>query len=320
MRILLTAVFTTFIIIASFGQLKKNAKINNELTSKHVNVEGTQVSLIPPAGWTHANNFNGFQQTGSNSSIMVTKFKGEYAVMSEAFTTEALKTRGVILDKKITLTINERPVTFFIARQFAYQTMFGKYILMFGDGESTFLINGMFPLDFEKELGKDVEKSMLTLIYEPNKVIDPLSNVNFEIDISNSKLKFAGAMSKMLMYTVDGLMPPEVDDKTSFMVGLSNRSIEIEDKKQYCIDRIKQLPLIENLNIDKIESITIDAISGYEIVAYGKDTETDKSKLIYQILLFSDNNYYIFVGITKDDFTENLELFKKLAKTFKRKG
>jgi len=316
----ITLILTLIVLtVCSYGQPKKNTELQNELTPEHINVKGTKISIIPPKGWTAATNFNGFQQMGSSSSLIVIEIPGPYSEVSKGLTVDGLKTQGVILDKKRNITVNGQKAEYIVAKQFAYETMFGKYILVFGNEQTSFFLNGMFPIDFEKELGKEIEKSILSVVYEPNKEVDPLKSVNFEIDASSSKFKFAKMMSNMLLYTVDGLVPTESTDKTTLMVGTSLGKIEMDDKKQYSINRIKQYPSIKNVESKEIESVTIDDVSGYEIVAYGKDEKTDDPEMIYQIMLFSDNGYYMIVGIASDDFEKNIELFRKISKTFKRR-
>jgi hypothetical protein len=72
------------------------------------------------------------------------------------------------------------------------------------------------------------------------------------------------------------------------------------------------------LDENKINEIEIDGISGYEIVGEGLDKNGAK-ELVYEVMLFTDNGYYIIVGTAKNDFEQNLQLFKKVARTLKRK-
>jgi hypothetical protein len=96
--------------------------------------------------------------------------------------------------------------------------------------------------------------------------------------------------------------------------------VQTVDKKLTAINRIKRMPY-SDLKIDenKISEIQIDGISGYEIVGEGLDKSNGTKELVYQVMLFTDNGYYIIVGTTKNDFEQNLELFKKVARTLKRK-
>lgn len=56
------------ISIAACGQEQQSREaVTNVLTENHSEVKGTKVSLIPPAGFSEATNFNGYLQSESNS-------------------------------------------------------------------------------------------------------------------------------------------------------------------------------------------------------------------------------------------------------------
>jgi len=160
---------------------------------------------------------------------------------------------------------------------------------------------------------------MYSIAYEADLTIDPLSAVSFSINTENTKLKFAKNMSGSLLYTVDGKVPTGSEDKTSFIAGLSLANIQTIDKKLTAINRIKKLPFTEiKIVEEQILPIEIDGISGYEIVADGFN-ESGVKEMIFQVMLFTDNGYYIMIGTTQNDFQNNLDLFKKVSKTLKRK-
>ena len=106
--------------------------------------------------------------------------------------------------------------------------------------------------------------------------------------------------------------------KPSLTVGKSFSKTAIEDRKLFSLNRLKQLP-IEVIKIDETNEISIDGISGYEIVATCKDKKTSEPKKVYLVLLFSDSLYYILLGTTNQNFDSNIANFKKAVKTFKRK-
>ncbi len=302
------------------GQIEneKGKQINNELNESYVSIPATKVSLIPPEGFTPAINFNGFEQAKNNSSIMVVEVSSPFDKISKGFTEEGLKSRGITMRSKEDLIVNGYKGVFITSEQFAYGSTFLKYILVFGNDTSTIIINGMYPKDFQ-ELGDEIKTSILSVVYEPGKETDPLESMNFEIDVSSTKFQFATMISNSLLFTVDGLVPTQSDDKTILIVGTSSGKILVEDEKQFAIDRMKEYPSFVKVESENINSITIDDVSGYEIVSYGQDDKTGEPEMVYQIMLFSDNLYYLIVGIAKDNFEENLEIFRTVSKTFKRK-
>ncbi len=304
-----------FTIISTFGQ----GEINSTKTDKHKQIAGTKFFLVPPAGFINATNFQGFQQMNSGASILVVEIPGPFSESTKGFNEQGLKTQGVILKKKEAIKVNGNQGFFITTEQFAYGTNYSKYILVFGDTKATYMVNGTFPKEVT-ELDKDIRESMLSVVYESGLTVDPLSTVSFTVNTENTKLKFGNSMSGMLLYTVDGKVPTESSDKTSFIVGLSLANVQTVDKKLTAITSIKRMPYTD-LKIDekKILEIAIDGISGYEIVSEGLDNSDGTKELVYQVMLFTDNGYYIIIGTTKNDFEQNLELFKKVARTFKRK-
>jgi hypothetical protein len=304
-----------FTISLTFGQ----KEINNTRTDNHKQIAGTKFFLIPPTGFINATSFQGFQQINSGASLLVMEIPGPFSESTKGFNEQRLKTQGVILRKMEDIKVNGNQGLFLTTEQFAYGTNFSKYILVFGDSKATYMVNGTFPKEVT-ELDKDVRESMFSVVYESGLTVDPLSTVSFMVDTENTKLKFAKSMTSTLLFTVDGKAPTESSDKTTFIVGLSLANVQTIDKKLTAITRIKRMPYTDlKLDENKINGIDIDGISGYEIVGEGLDKANGTKELIYQVMLFTDNGYYILVGTTKNDFEVNLNLFKEVAKTFKRK-
>lgn len=301
------------------AQTETSGEIANELSSEHVNVEGSKISIVPPSGFIVANNFDGFQQLGTNSSIMVTEIPGPYSKVADGLTKENLKAQGVILESTDNVVVNGKTGKFLRGRQIAYGSMFNKYVLVFGDENSTIMLNGMHPLELKDELELELKNALLSVVYDEDKIIDAEGSVNYEVDVDGTKFKFAKMISNSLIYTGDGIIPTQSADKAAFMVATSLGKVEIDDKKLFSINRIMMYPTVEDLSIDDITAVTIDDISGYQIVARGTNEKTGKAKLVFQIILFSDNLYYMMIGQAEDDFEENVILFKSISKTFKRK-
>jgi hypothetical protein len=287
------------------------------LTSKHTNIEGTKISLIPPNGFIKAVNFLGVQQNQSGSTIMILDIPGPFSETSKAFTKEAFLSQGVEVKELEKITLNNLPAIFITGEQNAHGNIYTKYVLCFGTENETILINGAIPNNL-KEIAKEVKNSMLTSFYEADKKINPFEVVDYSIDLTKSKLKFAKSASNSLIFTTDGIIPTKSTDKTSLIIAKSFSKTDIEDKKLFCLNRLKQLP-IEATKIETTTEISIDGISGYEIIAFGKDKKTSAEEKLCQVVLFSDGLYYIFLGSTNQEFDNNIKEITHVIRTFKRK-
>lgn len=310
------AILTAFLLsicLTLFGQ----KKIENKLTEEHQNIKGTKISLIPSKGFTDGINFLGLQQTESGSSIMILDIPGPYSETSSGINKENLLNKGIEVSKIENLTINGLPAIFVTGTQNVYGNVYTKFILVFGTDDETTMINGVCPESLKK-VSDEVKKSMLTVFYEADKKINPFDALDYTLDVSETKLNFGKSMSNSLVFSVDGQVPTASKDKTNLIAAKSFSQITTEDKKLFCINRLKQTP-IEIEKIEYTNEITIDGVSGYEIFAKGKSKKSIETENIYQVILFSDNLYYILFGTTNDKTNESIKEIKKAIKTFKRK-
>lgn len=313
MRTTLLAILGILLLSPSVGQ----NNIENKLTAEHVNISGTKISLIPPKGFIKAPNFLGFQQTESGSSIMIVDIPGPFSETSKGLTKEGFLSKGVEAKEIQNMTLNDLPAILVIGEQNAYGNIYSKYILAFGTNKETILINGACPKNLE-DIGKLVKKSILSAFYEADKKINPFETVDFELDVSGSKLKFAKSMSNSLIFTSDGEIPTKSQNKITLIATKSFTEVDIKDKKLFALNRLKQMP-IDLDNVESNSEITIDGASGYAIVASAKDKKTGDFEKIYQVMLFSDNLYYLLLGSTNDKTEKDITELKQVVSTFKRK-
>lgn len=219
------------------------------------------------------------------------------------------------LISKQTIDFNNSKATLINVTQPANGTTYIKQMLIFGDTKGTVLVNGIYP-EASKDSEVKIKDALLSTIYSASQNDNPLDAATFTIDIKDTDFKLIKYMSGSLLYSTDGKIPTE---KPTLIVGNSLAKIPTQNQKKYAEERLKKLPEGELNVIKEIKEITIDNLKGYEIVADGK-TKDDKPELVYQVILFNDKgDYYIIVGQAKEDSQKNLETFKKITKTFKRK-
>lgn len=291
--------------------------INNTLTPQHQFVSGTKIAIVPPENFGKGAGFSGFQQTETNSSIIVTTMPAPYAMLEKGFSTESLKSRGMNLLSKEAIMFQGQPAVLYKVTQSAQGTMFAKYIILAGDAKESLLINGIYPEGNEK-LDAQIWQAMKTVVYQKDKVIDAMADADFTIDLSGTKIKYATTLAGSYLFSSDGQVPVQAADKAFLTIGRSFSAVNLSDKKQYAIDRLKTLPEGDKTKVDKINPIEVNGMNGYEIVGYGQDAKGNK-ELIHEVILYFDNSYYLLIGIASNDFDNYLNQFKKISRSFKRK-
>ena len=284
-------------------------------SDRHAKVAGTKCSIIPPEGFVPAANFSGFQNAENGASVMVSELPAPYAELSQAFTADALKSKGMTLISRETIDFNQGKATYLTVSQAAGGTPYLKQILMFGDAGKTVMVNGIYP-EAAKAIAPRIKACLLSTVYNAAQAEDPLAAANFSIETSGTHFKFAKYWSGSLMYSEDGKVPTE----GAMFIGTNSLGhAAAGDKKQHAIQVLMQLPNGEHTKVQKIEPVRIDDMDGYEIVAQGKNKKME-DELVYQVILYTDESeYFRLIGLASADQEKNLAAFRKLARTFKRK-
>ncbi len=138
-------IVSIFTISICYGQ----TITNNVLTSGHINIMGTKISIIPPDGFIKAANFSGFQQTQTGSTIMVLDLPGPFSEVSKEITKEGFLSQGIEVTEIENMTLNNLPAILITGQQNAYGNIYIKYVLCFGSEKETIMINGASPRNLQ---------------------------------------------------------------------------------------------------------------------------------------------------------------------------
>ena len=282
-------------------------------------VAGTKVSMTPPADFTPSTQFPGFWLESLGCSIMVTELPGSYAQLSTGFSNiSTLMKRGMSLLHKQPVTVGGRRALLMNLQQNAYGREFLKWLLMFGDESESVMLVATFPKELEAEFSPKMKASILTARWERDKAIVPSEGLRFMVS-EKGELKLSKRVANLLAFTKGGIFPSTHVDDPVFIIGQSFSKIDIDNPEEFAKARILQTAQITDVKIEESNKITIDDLDGYEIVANAKDKASGRAIMIYQVVLFERQNYFLMQGLVGSKNRQpNLELFKQMAVTFKR--
>ncbi|MDQ7821412.1 MAG: hypothetical protein RDV48_01320 [Candidatus Eremiobacteraeota bacterium] len=289
--------------------------------AERVAIEGTRVSLVPPGKFQKAENFQGFQLKDKNASILIMEITAPYGKFAEAFTKEGLASRGMKLLAKEALPLKSGRGLLLSVSQNAYGTDFRKWIVVTGDNDTTVMITAVFPESFEKELSKTMKASILSFRLSEKKDSQGTEGLPFSIEIQ-PPLKLARRFGNNLLFSKNGEFPAQNEKDPVFIVGASVSSgLVVDDKKEYSLQRVKKVEQVKDIAVESTAEVTIDGITGYEIVASGIDRKEGFKTLVYQVMLFKETDYFIIQGFSDEEEKGTyLPLFKKIAESFKKKA
>lgn len=306
---------TLFLLISLFGF---GQELPKEKTNAHQQIIGTNIFIVPPISFELSNHFKGFQNPNDQTSMIMTMdIPGPYLEVTKGFNAEMLKTKGMELKTKKKIRVGEFHGLLIEFDQPANGMVFSKQLLVYGDENSTTLINGVYLKD-SLQLGEKIKQSILTTIVESDLKTNPREALNYDLNENIGSLKFKAVMGNGMLFNRDLKIPTESIDKASLLTDKSFAKIEIENEKLFCILRIKKYPDDFSVILSKgINEIEIDNLKGYELYAKNNDKENEE---MYQVVLFDDvGGYYLFVGTYVAGNDNVITDIKKTIMTFKRK-
>ncbi|MCF8372851.1 MAG: hypothetical protein K9H64_14605 [Bacteroidales bacterium] len=285
--------------------------------TNYIDIPGTRISLFPPKDFVQATKFAGLKEVRSGATIMVAEMDKPFKAIQQGFTKEGFASQGMDLLKSSEEYIGNEKALLYKASKKSGDVLFSKWILVFGDDTSSVMISGTFPDGFDSEVSSQIENCLLSAKFISSKNISAEGALGFKINTDGTQLKFAKSFPGTLVYTLDGLFPTHHKEGVSFKIGSSLGKVEIENPRTYALERLKSLPYTFKDDPQFLDA-KIDDLSGYEIIAYGKDETTGLKVLVYQAILYSHSSYYIMQGLAVDNFESNLSLFIDIASTFAR--
>ena len=303
---------TLFLVPISTGQ---NLNDFSGPTEKHVLVRGTAISLIPPAGFDLSGNFKGFQNPDDPTSmIMVVDIPGPFSEVSKGFTTEMMASRGMKLNEKKEVLVNAQKGYLIDLEQEANGMFFFKSVLIFGNEQSTTMINGIHLKD-STDVGIAIKASIQTVVVDTSMNVNPRKELDYDLNENAGRLKFINVMGNAMLFNRDGKTPTASADKAILITDKSLEKTEIVDKKSFCIARLKKYPEEYEVITDKgIHEIELDGLKGFELFARNAEKE------LYQVIVFGEEGgYFLMFGTHAPGSEEAGADIKNVVKTFKRK-
>lgn len=233
-------VITLLLVSVSFVGLAQ--QLPKEKTQNHQQIIGTNIFMVPPDSYSVSSNFKGFQNPlDPTSMIMIVEIPGPYSEITKGFNLEILKARGMELKTKKEITTAGFNALLIELDQPTNALTFSKHILIYGNEKSTTLINGIYSKD-SLQLGKKIKQSVLSTFIDTNLKSDPRAALSYSLNENNGALKFKAVMGNGMLFNRDLKTPTESIDKAMLLVDKSFGAIEIENKKLFCISRLKKYP------------------------------------------------------------------------------
>jgi len=304
----LILLFLILFHIASFAQNK------DPIEKNRLNIPSTRVSIVPPNEFQIASSFVGLQK-GETSGIQIYELVGgNFSNNGKTFNKENFENNGAKVSNYEEIKIDGFSAKFIEMQGSPNQK---SIVLVFGDETFSVMIMSLFPSN-DGNLKDEIKKSILSIKYDKNKIINDFEAVIFELDDSRTKLKFAKKAASAFLYSNGGIKKDSYKNEPVMLV------ITLP-KEDYWTPKDASIKMLDGLKsngytdvkIIKTDNEKLNNLSCNRLLTEG--ILNNKTCKVFIQTVIIDDAFVVMQGISYHNFANELNDFKELGKTIKRK-
>ncbi len=274
---------------------------------------GSRIGLVPPPGMTPSKTFPGFVDPNKNAGIIINVLPaGAYADMEKTLTDDALKKRGMTVEKRQSLQLGIGKGDLVVGTQIAPdKTPYRKWLLLVPTGDLTAAVTVQAPESASAYSDAVVRAALATLALRGTvPEADYLSLLPFKVGdfagfhianvIPGRALLLIDAPKNPHMVVTQGL--PEYEFDARFIItAVPGAPSDPDQRANFARTAFDTIGGIKDIQITMAEPVRIGSQEGFETVASAKDNGTGAKLMVVQWLRFGGGEFLQMIGISRAD-------------------
>ncbi len=265
---------------------------------ERVVIEGTALTIVPPAGFVASERFRGFESVEySGAMIMVMEMPAPFAEATAGFDEGPLAANGMELLGRDPIKVGEvRGLRLDLAQE-AEGMRFRKTLVVFGDSSKTTMVNATWLAEDEEALAGRMAASLASIELDEALAADPRGALDFSLDESVGNLRQAAVVGTSLLVNRKGKIEKDAADFTAVLVDRSYSAPIIADPELFVELRMRQLPGNWHLAADAaVEKVTYGGLEGYQLRAVDESSERGEAATI-AVVYETEGGYFVLMGM-----------------------
>jgi hypothetical protein len=263
---------------------------------------GSSIGLIPPPGLELSGTAPGFRDADNKVSILLLELpRAAYLQVEASMSTEAAKTRGIVVDRRETLFTDAGTAVLSAGDDTDDKSR--KWMMVALLPKLTALVSVQIP-DAARKLYPDdvIRKALGSLTERPTPIAEQLGLVPYKLD-ELSGFRVVAVLNRSTVVLTDG---PEDDlhaiNQPHIVIGIAPSTPgNTDDRARLAQTAFNSLPGFVERRVTVSEMLRLDGQQVYEIRADALDYNTKTPVSVVQWMRFGQNAYLQILAVTKRD-------------------
>jgi len=307
--------------------------LRNSRTVNHQALQSIKLSLVPPSGYVTLPDDRGFFKQGSHPEngdpqIVVAKFLVDFAYLRQSLDTVSNTTGKTEVDLVLDNTKHFNGLWF----KKVYEingSLVTSLTLAFGNTFYAYLVTGFFN-STNAATESDIQQAMRSAYIDmagyttasSSRTTTLVATRGQHVNISGTPFKVAEQPTDdWTIYTLDGNYPPQVSDHSQFQVNRNSALVSGAFQLSYSTDLLNANSGLTGLSNIHHSLVNIDGLSGIEITADAKSTESGNPDVsVIQLTLFDSalQNVWVIAGVSYRTDPNMIPAIRSISATFKK--
>jgi hypothetical protein len=277
---------------------------------------GSRLGLVPPAGMVPSRTFLGFQEPGTNATILLTTLPANaYEQLAKSMVPEALKKEGIEVERREDFELPAGKGFVLSGRQTIEKERYRKWLLIASADDVTALVNVQVPEQATNYSEETVRAAFATLAVRPHiPEAEQLSLIPFRIG-ELAGFHVEDVLPGRAIVLVDPASQTAEGAGTTakarmFISALPGGPEEAADRDNFARVTFSQIVGIKEVRLQDAGPLRIANQPGYQTLAKAKDAGTGTDVMVVQWLRFGSGGFLRMIGIARADVW--LEMFGRL--------
>ncbi|HXQ82657.1 MAG TPA: hypothetical protein VN769_01180 [Xanthobacteraceae bacterium] len=269
---------------------------------------GSRIGLVPPAGMTPGQSFQGFGDRQRDAAILITALPADaYGPLEKTGVPDVLHTQGITVDKREPIDLKAGKGFLITGIAVTDKKRYRKWLLVAALDDLTALVSVQAPEQDSTYSDKILRAALATLTVRATVPdAERLSLVPFTVgDLAGFHVGEVLPGRALLLIDARGNHDAEASgfplNARLLIAALPGGPAEPNDWANFARETFDSIVGIKDVQVQMSEPLRISSQSGYQTLAKAKEGKTDTDIMVVQWLRFGTGGFMQMIGISRAD-------------------